>query len=107
MTSPLPLTVDAASGTTVEHDIEGRRYRIRDAGGYIGLIDYTFSDDGAAVAMTHTEVNPDRQGGGIAGLLVGAALDDVRARGLAVDPVCPYIRVFIRRHPEYADLVAG
>jgi uncharacterized protein len=36
---------------------------------------------------------------------VRGALDDMRARGLKVAPVCPFVAAYIRRHPEYADLV--
>lgn len=105
MTSPKLLTSDSGTGLTVEHDIDGSRYRVRDGADYLGLIDYTTSADGTVLAMTHTEVLPDRQGGGVAGVLAKAALDDARARRLRVDPVCPYIATYIRRHPEYADLL--
>jgi hypothetical protein len=32
-------------------------------------------------------------------------LDDVRARELRVLPVCPFVRAYVQRHPEYTDLV--
>lgn len=107
MSTPLMLTTDPGTGLTVENDVDGSRYRIRDGADYLGLIDYTMRADGTVLVMTHTEVLPGRQGGGVAGVMAKAALDDVRARQLSVDPVCPYIARFIRRHPEYADLVAG
>jgi len=107
MESPQLLTTDPGTGLTVENDVDGSRYRIRDGADYLGLVDYTMRADGAVLAMTHTEVLPERQSGGVAGVLAKAALDDVRTRGLQVDPVCPYIATFIRRHPEYADLLAG
>ena len=34
-----------------------------------------------------------------------AALDDVRRQGRQVTPVCPFIAAYIKRHPEYIDLV--
>ena len=30
----------------------------------------------------------------------------LRAAGLKVEPLCPFIASYIERHPEYADLVA-
>ena len=33
------------------------------------------------------------------------ALDDARSRGLRVRPRCPFIKSWIRRHPDYQDLV--
>ena len=55
----------------------------------------------------HTEVEPAYEGQGLAGTLVEGALQDLRERGLRVIPVCPFVRSWLRRHPEYADLVVS
>lgn len=57
------------------------------------------------IVFTHTIVEPELEGRGIGSRLVRAELDDVRRRGLQVTPLCPFVRAFIRRHPEYEDLV--
>ena len=57
------------------------------------------------IVFTHTEVDPAFGGKGIGSRLAAGALDDVRARGLKVTPICPFIAAYIRRHPAYADLV--
>jgi predicted GNAT family acetyltransferase len=44
-------------------------------------------------------------GHGHGSTLVRAALDDVRARGLSVIPLCPFVKAYIEKHPEYADLL--
>ncbi|MEE4639304.1 MAG: GNAT family N-acetyltransferase [Wenzhouxiangella sp.] len=50
---------------------------------------------------------PDAVGGrGIASRLTRHALEWARAQGLQVCPACPYVASWIRRHPDYADLVA-
>ena len=59
---------------------------------------------GAAV-LVHTEIAPSVEGEGLGSTLVAGALDDIRARGLEVVPLCPFASAFIERHPEYADLV--
>jgi predicted GNAT family acetyltransferase len=33
-------------------------------------------------------------------------LDDARARGRKVSPLCPFIAAWMKRHPEYDDLHA-
>ncbi len=38
-------------------------------------------------------------------MLVGGALDDLRAAGRQVVPSCWYVREFIDEHEEYADLL--
>ena len=57
------------------------------------------------VVFTHTEVRAEAEGKGVDSALVHSALDDVRQRGLAVVPLCPFVRSYIARHPEYDDLV--
>jgi predicted GNAT family acetyltransferase len=57
------------------------------------------------VVFTHTEVDPAYEGKGVGSALARAALDDVRSRGLGVVAMCPFISAYIRRHPEYADLL--
>ena len=55
----------------------------------------------------HTEVGPEYEGQGVGSRLAQGALDDVRARGLKVTPTCPFISAWIRRHPDYQDMVVG
>jgi len=59
------------------------------------------------IVFTHTEIEPAFEGRGLAGRLAAEALDAARQRGLAVVPRCPYIASYIRRHPQYADLVVS
>ena len=60
-----------------------------------------------AVVLVHTDLEPRFEGDGLGSRLVQGALDDIRARGLRVVPVCPFVAAFIRLHPEYADLVTS
>lgn len=77
------------------------RYEARVDGVPAGFAEYR--DDGDERVFTHTEVT--LEGRGVGGALARAALDDVRARGLRAVPMCPFIAAWIRRHPEYGDLV--
>jgi predicted GNAT family acetyltransferase len=80
------------------------RYEIHVGEQLAGFADYRRAR--GRIIFTHTEVDPAFTGQGLATRLAAAALDDVRARGLAVTPRCPFIAEFIESHPEYADLVA-
>jgi predicted GNAT family acetyltransferase len=80
------------------------RYEALAEGRLVGYAAYR--REPGAVVLTHTDVLPAWEGKGVAGRLARAALDDARARGLAVVPRCPYMAAWIRRHPEYEDLVA-
>jgi uncharacterized protein len=88
----------------VDHEPDARRYVASIDGEEAGRIDYRL--DGGVVTMFHTEVDPRLREQGIASTLVARALDDVRDSGRRVEPRCPFVAGFIRRHPEYGDLVA-
>jgi uncharacterized protein len=66
-----------------------------------------YRDDRGARVFTHTEVFPAFEGRGVGTALARGALDDVRASGGTLVARCPFIRSYIERHPEYADLVAA
>ena len=85
-------------------DVEARhRYEIRVDGETAGYAEY--HRRGPAISFTHTLVDDAHAGQGLAGRLARAALDDARARGLAVLPFCPFVRGWIAKHPDYVDLV--
>ena len=91
--------------TTVRDAPEQSRYEIRDGDRVLGLAAY--ERDGNTTVFTHTEVDPDAGQDGLGSTLVRAALDDVRSRGGSVVPRCSFVRGWIERHPDYADLVAA
>lgn len=85
-------------------DNPGRsRFELRVAGEPAGHAEYRLQP--GRMVFTHTEIDPGFQGRGLAGRLAGAALDAARDRGVQVTPLCPYIAGYIRKHPEYVDLV--
>jgi hypothetical protein len=59
------------------------------------------------LVFVHTEVDTAFAGRGVGGRLAAGALDEVRARGLKVTPLCPFISAWIRAHPAYQDMVVG
>jgi uncharacterized protein len=97
--------MDQAGGVSVADAPERQRYEATVAGRQVGLAAYRRIRD--SVVFTHTEVDPEMEGRGIGAALARAALDDVRARGLTAVPLCPFIKGWIDRHPDYADLVVA
>jgi predicted GNAT family acetyltransferase len=91
--------------TTVRDNPEDSRYEIRDGDRVLGLAAYERRGD--TTVFTHTEVDPDAGQDGLGSTLVRAALDDVRGRGGSVVAQCSFVRGWIQRHPDYADLVAA
>ena len=70
-------------------------------------VDMTYHVDGDTVVTPHTEVDVEHGGRGHGKELVRGALDSIRADGRFVEPLCPFVRSYIRRHPDYQDLVKG
>jgi uncharacterized protein len=81
------------------------RFELRSGEELVGFLVYRLAD--GVMTMVHTEVDPAHSGQGHAATLARGALDAARARGLRVVPSCPYVASYIRKHPDYADLVAG
>ena len=79
------------------------RYEARVDGALAGVSQYELTAD--TIVFLHTVVAEEHEGRGVASAIARYALDDARARGLHVRPLCPYIRGWIERHREYADLV--
>lgn len=82
---------------------ERHRFEIRVDGRRAGLAAYRLAP--GRMTFTHTEIDDAFAGQGLGGTLVRRALDIVRERGLAALPDCPFVRGWIGKHPDYADLV--
>jgi predicted GNAT family acetyltransferase len=91
--------------TTIRDNPRELRYELVENDTVVGEIRYR--RENGAVALVHTDVDPVYEGKGLAGALVEGALQDLRERGVRVIPVCPFVRSWLRRHPEYTDLVAS
>jgi predicted GNAT family acetyltransferase len=59
----------------------------------------------SAVVITHTETPRSLRGRGIASELVHGALQRIRADGRKVVAGCGFVVDYLRKHPEFADLV--
>ena len=79
------------------------RYEAWLDGELAGIAVYGLSDH--AIVFLHTEVDEKFEGHGVGSALARGALDDVRAKGdRDVVPLCPFIRSYIDRHPDYGEL---
>ncbi len=96
---------------TVVDNPDLARFELREAGEVIGIASYAIvPGDGPdvpdRVVFFHTEVRPDHEGQGLAGLLASSALEATMASGRSIVALCPYIKEYLRRHPEpYAGRV--
>jgi predicted GNAT family acetyltransferase len=71
--------------------------------GHIAATYYQIAD--GVITFVHTEVPPELGGKGIGSKLTKGALDQVRADGLKVIAQCPFVKAYIEKHADYADLL--
>lgn len=79
------------------------RFELTVDGQLVGFSEYRLRP--SRIVFTHTQVDADLRGQGLAGRLTQAALDAARGRGLQVVPLCSYVADFIHQHPGYIDLL--
>jgi predicted GNAT family acetyltransferase len=70
---------------------------------HIATSQYSLKD--GVIAFMHTEVPEALSGKGIGSKLIKGALDQVRGRGLKVVALCPFVKAYIEKHADYADLL--
>jgi uncharacterized protein len=71
--------------------------------GETAYLEYSLS--GNVLELIHTEVPEKLRGMGVASSLAESALLWAKERNLKVDIVCPLVRSYVAKHPEYSDLV--
>ena len=87
---------------TVSDNRAQQRYELA-VDGHVAASYYEIAD--GVITFVHTEVPPELGGKGIGSKLIKGALDQVRAGGLKVIAQCPFVKAYIEKHPEYADLL--
>jgi predicted GNAT family acetyltransferase len=96
--------MSAPSSVTVRDNVEKSRYEaVDDSGSVAGFA--TYRRHGDRVVFQHTEVDDAYEGQGIGSTLAKSALDAARREERTVGPHCPFIKSYIDRHSEYADLL--
>lgn len=90
--------------TAVRHNTEQRRFELDTSAG-IAVADYRLS--GGVMTIFHTEVPAALRGRGIGCRLVKGVLEEVRKLGLKVVPQCWFVREYLERNSEFADLLGS
>jgi predicted GNAT family acetyltransferase len=89
---------------TVRNNIAEHRYELT-VEGHLAATYYQIAD--GVITFVHTEVPDALAGRGVGSKLVKGALDQVRSQSLKVVAQCPFVKAYIEKHAEYADLLKG
>ena len=76
-----------------------RQFELHADGG-VSVLTYRITGD--RIRLIHTEVPRALRGRGYADLLAHAALERAAREHLRVVPLCPFVKGYLDRHPEYA-----
>lgn len=87
---------------TVTHNEKEQRFEIL-AEGELAYLEYRFYK--GDIALMHTYVPGKIEGKGIASALAKFALEHAKNNKLPVMVYCPFVGAFLKRHPEYNELV--
>jgi len=74
-------------------------------GGEYAFVEYRWHKE--ALVLMHTLVPEGHEGKGIAGALAKFALEYAKEKKLPLMVYCPYVRAYMKRHPEYDNLLAA
>jgi len=89
MTDPESTVRDNADASRFELEVDGQ----------VAFLQYERQP--GAIVLAHTEVPPAFRGRGLASALAKGALEAVRAQGLRVVARCPFVKAYLRKHPEF------
>lgn len=80
------------------------RYVLRGPDGTEAEVTFTRIGD-SRIILDHTGVPNVFRGQGIGVRLVARAVEDARASGKTILPLCPFAAAQFKRHPEWADVL--
>ncbi|WCR12264.1 N-acetyltransferase [Paracoccus stylophorae] len=97
MDSEIEITVE-------ENETKGRYRAVVD--GHEAEMTYSRAGD-TTIIIDHTHVPDALRGRGVGQALVRRGVEDARAQGRKIVPLCPFAKAQIDRHPEWQDVLKG
>lgn len=87
---------------SVTHNFSANRFEVLLEDGQAAYLDYNETVIGLNLA--HTYVPKPFEGKGIASIIVKFALEYVKRNDIPFIPSCPFVSIYLERHPEYRAL---
>lgn len=90
----LPLRINEEKGR-FELEVEG----------HIAFSEFKITKQ-SIIFITHTEVPPALEGKGVGSTLVLKTLHWIKEKGYPLAPLCPFVASYIKRNPEWKEILA-
>lgn len=87
-----------------EDESKGRYHVIVD--GHTAEMTYSRAGE-TMIIIDHTSVPDGLRGKGVGVALVQRGVEDARAEGKKILPLCPYAKAQIEKHPEWQDVLSS
>lgn len=97
-------TGNPANDAPITHNQHHHRFELK-TDGKLSIVAYQKIDD-ETLALTHTEVDPSLEGQGVGSHLVKGVLEYVEQNNLKIVPLCPFVAVYLKRHPDWNRVVS-
>ena len=72
--------------------------------GNIAFLEYKRSRDW--LFLIHTEVPESMEGKGVGSAIIQKTLQYAKDNNYKIVPICPFVQSFLKRHPEWNEIVA-
>lgn len=83
---------------------EKKRYELQGED-HTAFVDYILNKKGV-IYLTHTEVPKEAEGQGMATRLIDKVMREIEKNEYELVPICPFVKVFLQRNPEWKNLLA-
>ena len=90
--------------TSIKNNTHRHRFEL-ETDGKLSIVEYQQVDD-ETLALTHTEVDPSLEGHGVGSTLVEGVLQYIEQHDQKIVPLCPFVSVYLKRHPDWNRLVS-
>lgn len=90
----------------VQHKIEGSKgsFFIKEEGALAAEMTYSRAGD-QMIIIDHTDVSEQWRGKGLGAILVKAAVDYSREKGIKIMPLCPFANSVFKKEPDLQDVL--
>lgn len=89
----IPKLIDNEKSNRYEFDIENSTAFIQ------------YKKTKTSIYLIHTKVPEELRGQGVGSAIVLATLRDIKDKKMTLIPSCPFVALYIKRHPEWQTLV--